>query len=78
MKIKTWVETEAEVNVSAEDFMAEMSQLPDDEMHTTMLNAITIAYGVLQRVPDKVIAQMTDGQRRLIHEALTLECARYK
>lgn len=77
MKVKVWVEAEAEANVSLDDVMAEMIALPYSERQTSILNAVNTAHGILKRVSDERIAEMDDKQRGIIGNALREQSERY-
>ena len=70
MKVKVWIETEAEADVSLGDMLAELGALPDSERQTSILSAINTAYGILKRVHVDRIAEMDEKQRTIIGNAL--------
>jgi len=86
MKVKTWVETWVDVDVSIEDVMNEMRSLPISistvppagTLPRQVLEAINIAFGVLKRISTEHIAVMSAGQRGLILNALHEQAERYK
>lgn len=78
MKVRAFVETEVDVEVSPDDFISELSSLPDAERIPSMLSAVNTAYGILKRIPDESIAEMLDTQRETIAGALLREASRYK
>lgn len=77
MRVKVWVEAEADADVSLGDVLEHLAALPDSERMPAVLSAINAAHGIFNRVPDKSIADMTIDQRRLIAEALTRQAGRY-
>lgn len=77
MKVKVWIETEAEADVSLGDLLAELSALPDSERQPSILSAINSAHGILKRVSVDRIAEMEDKQRGIIGNALRKQADRY-
>ena len=77
MKIKVWIETEVEADVSLGDMLAELSALPDSERQPSILSAINSAHGILKRVAVEHIAEMDDKQRGIISNALREQADRY-
>ncbi len=77
MKVKVWIETEAEVDVSLGDMLAELNSLPDSERQSSILSAVNTAYGILKRVAAARIAEIDDKQRGLIGNALREQADRY-
>lgn len=80
MKVKAWVEVEqeVEVEVSIAAMFNAIDELAEDDHPSMILNAISRAYGVLRKVPDKAVAAMNDSQRKLIREALREQAQRYE
>lgn len=79
MKVKTWVEVEQEVEVDVclGDVLAELSTLPDNQRWATVASAVNCAHGVLSRISDAAIAEMTEYNRNLIGQSLLVQARRY-
>ena len=77
MKIKVWVETEVEKNISLDDIFEEMNVLPDSERRESILTAVNIACGVLIRISAECITEMDDKHREIILDALREQSERY-
>ncbi len=77
MKIKVWVETEAEADVSLGDMLAELSALPDSDRQPSILSAINAAHGILRRISVECITEMDAKQRGIIGNALREQADRY-
>lgn len=77
MKVKVWVDTQAEVDVSFDDVFAALEDLPGSERLAAALCGINAAHGVLRRVTAASIEQMSAKQRELIGAALQEQAARY-
>ena len=78
MKVKVWVETEAEADVSIGDMLACLDDLPDSDRHASVTSAINTAYGVLKRISDERIQEFDIAQRTIICNALREQADRYE
>ena len=77
MKVKVWVEAHADANVSLDDVIGELSELPSSERQSSILRAINAAHAIFQRVPVGSIAEMDEKQRCIIGNALREQADRY-
>lgn len=77
MKIKVWIETEAEADVALGDMLAELDALPDSERQPSILSAINAAHGILKRVSVERISEMNEKQRGIIGNVLLEQAERY-
>jgi hypothetical protein len=77
MRVKVWVEAEAEADVALGDVLAELSLLPDNERPSSILATINAAHGILYRISDAHISEMSNEQRNIIGFALRRQSERY-
>lgn len=77
MKIEKQVETcvDVEVHISLEDIAYAIAE--DPRAMTSVLAGINNAHTFLKAIPDEIIAQMNDKQKRTIHNAMLLQINRY-
>jgi len=78
MKVRVLVEQEVEANVCLEDVMAELASLPVPERSVETLHLLSLCLGAVKRVPDALVDALTDGQRRIVVDALRGELERYQ
>ncbi len=79
MRVRAWIETEADVYVSAEQILAE---LPGESGEASTMQQVqsllSRCHGCLKAVPDSLIKQLTPEARRVIADALRLQAERYQ
>lgn len=78
MKVRAWVEHEIEVDISASDAVTAIMELEEPDILPAALSGISASAGFLKRVPDVLIARMSDKQREIILAELEEQAARYK
>ena len=77
MRLKVWVETEVEVEVSADDVVAALGDIAEPERLTFALSGISTCLTYLRKLPDAMVAEMNEKQRGIIVAALQEQTARY-
>lgn len=79
MRVKTWVETEqeVEVEVSIADMMNAITELEDGDQLPMVLGCISRCVSALRHITDERIAGMNDKQRRVVSDALATEARRF-
>lgn len=77
MKATVWIEKEVEVDVTAEDCMAALASLEEPERLRLAIMGMNSVLGFAKRVPDDVIAAMTDAQREIIRTVMLEQAQRY-
>lgn len=77
MKIEKQVETcvDVEVHISLEDIVCAIAE--DPRALSTVLSGINNSHTFFKAIPDEIIAQMNDKQKRTIHNAMLLQVNRY-
>ena len=78
MRTKVWIEQEIEVEVTAADAIAALSELPEPDRLPLALSAVSQCIGFLGRIPDEMIASMSIEQRAVITRFLDEQLARYR
>jgi hypothetical protein len=71
--VDKWVE----IDVSAEDCINALHGLRDPERLNMAISGMSAALGFISRVPDEMIAEMKEVQRKIISDTLAKELARY-
>lgn len=79
MKVTTWVETsqEVEVIVSLDDVMAEIGALEAPARSQEATSLLSLCVGAVMKVPDEVVAEMTDTARKVVADAMREQAERY-
>ena len=79
MKVTTWVETsqEVEVTVSLDDVMAEIGALEAPARRAEAQSLLSLCVGAVMKVPDSVVAEMTDTARKMVADAMREQAERY-
>lgn len=79
MKVTTWVETaqEVEVTVSLDDVMAEIGALEAPARIQEATSLLSLCVGAVMKVPDSVVAEMTDTARKMVADAMREHAERY-
>ncbi len=77
MKVRVLVEKEVEAEVSLDDVMAEIADLPEPQRNSQTLRLLSLCISAVKRVPDNQVAEMSDAQRRIVVEALRAEVERF-
>lgn len=78
MKIKKWIEysDEVDVYVSAEDIACAFEGFEGDTAQVALWGINNLS-SFLKGIPDKLIKDMSDDQRKLVKEFLTNQANRY-
>jgi hypothetical protein len=77
MKVKTWVETEVEVDVSVEEAMAELCAMPDVNSRQDLVFVLNRCVAALRHVPDAALAGLEAKTRQIVADALRQQALRY-
>ena len=77
MKVRVLVEKEVEADVSLDDVMAEIADLPTPERNSQTLRMLSLCLSAVKKVPDSQIAEMSDAQRAIVVAAIEQELGRY-
>jgi hypothetical protein len=77
MKIEKQVETcvDVEVHISVEDIACAIAE--ETNCLSDVLRGINNAHSFLKAIPDSIIEQMNESQKRTIHNAMLLQIHRY-
>ncbi len=78
MRTSVWIEQEIEVEVSAADAVAAICALDEPDRLPMAINGISNCLGFLKRIPDALIIEMKEAQRKIIVDALEAQAARYR
>ena len=77
MRLEIHIDQYVNVEVDTAELIEAISTLPADQSQQSFIAAINSAYGVLKRIPDAAIAELTPRQSELIVAALRAELCRY-
>lgn len=79
MKVRTLVETrqEVEVDVSLDDVMAEIAALENPASNQEAVRILNLCISAVMKVPNSVVAGMTQTQREIVANALRDQSERY-
>lgn len=77
MKIPVYVETEVEVNISAEQIIDAIYSLPEPETTPALLKCLNIFANFLTKMKDEQIAILMEGQRKIVSEFLVEHAMRF-
>jgi len=78
MRTKVWVETEVEVEVSASEMIAALSDLPTPEKMGLALSGMSTCLTYIKKMPDAMLSELNEKQREIIVATLEEQVARYK
>lgn len=78
MRTKVWVETEAEVEISASEMIAALHDLPNPEKTGLALSGMSTCLTYIKKMPDSIVSELNDKQREIIVATLEEQAARYK
>lgn len=78
MRTKVWVETEVEVEVSASEMIAALSDLPTPEKMGLALSGMSTCLTYIKKMPDAMLSELNEKQREIIVATLEEQAARYK
>lgn len=79
MKVRAWVETaqEIEVDVSIDDVIAEISSFGEPKSAQAALPLLSTCIGVVMKVPDEIVAAMSEAQRKIVAGRLREQAERF-
>ena len=78
MKISKWVtyDAEVEVDISLEDIVTAIRE--DTDSLENVLRGLNNTLNFIKAIPDSLIADFNDGQRKVVREYLSKEALRFK
>ena len=79
MKVKKFVELsdEVEVNIDLHDVIAALNEMDNATRLHEAKNILNTCIGLINRVPNTLIAELDDGIKKVVVDALQLEIKRY-
>ena len=77
MKVTVWIETEVEAEVSVEEAMAELCNMPSVDSKKNLIFVLNRCVAALRHCPDSALAELEPKSRQTIAEALRQQALRY-
>jgi len=77
VKVKVWIEQEVEAEISVEEAMAELCDMPDVNSKQTLMLVLNRCIGALRHCPDTALAGLNEKSRQIVADALRQQALRY-
>lgn len=79
MKIRATVDItqDIDVEVTLDDVMGELASLDAPQRQNEALRLLSLCFTAVKKVPDAIVAEMTEVQRTVIVDALKAQLERY-